>query len=147
MQHGLEGAAWLTGCSMAYRVQHGLVVSALGCCTAAPGSIPARHPSLDPAGRNYLPRCRSHLPSSGRKNTQQENIPRKNNVCTVLYRNRNYKINKKSAGHGTNILYILSFKPVFKNIGEKPAFQKGDFLTTFCEVQGICIRSIQGLIV
>jgi hypothetical protein len=30
-----------------------------------------------------LPRCRSHLPSSGRKNTQQENILRKNNVCIV----------------------------------------------------------------
>ncbi len=26
----------------------------------------------------------------------------------VLYRNRNYKINKKSAGHGTNI-YLLKF--------------------------------------
>ncbi len=24
----------------------------------------------------------------------------------VLYRNRNYKINKKSAGHGTNIIII-----------------------------------------
>jgi hypothetical protein len=33
--------------------------------------------------KNYLPRCRGHLPSSGRKNTQQENIPRKNNVCIV----------------------------------------------------------------
>jgi hypothetical protein len=35
-------------------VQHGLVVSVLGCCTAAPGSIPARHPSLDPAGRKLF---------------------------------------------------------------------------------------------
>jgi hypothetical protein len=49
---------------------------------------------------NYLPRCRSHLPSSGRKNTQQENIPRKNNVCIVR---EITKINKKSAGHGTHI--------------------------------------------
>jgi hypothetical protein len=36
------------------RVQHGLVVSVLSCCTAAPGSIPARHPSLDPAGRKLF---------------------------------------------------------------------------------------------
>jgi hypothetical protein len=41
----------------------------------------------------------------------------------------------------------VSFKPLFKNIGEKPAFQKGDFLATFSEVQGICVRSSQGLIV
>ncbi len=47
-----------------------------------------------------MPRCRSHLPSAGRKNTQQENIPRKNNVCIVR---EITKINKKSAGHGTNI--------------------------------------------
>jgi hypothetical protein len=44
----IQGAAWLS------RVQHGLVVSVLGCCTAAPGSIPARHPSLDPAGRKLF---------------------------------------------------------------------------------------------
>jgi hypothetical protein len=32
------------------RVQRSLVVFALGCCTAAPGSNPARHPTLGPAG-------------------------------------------------------------------------------------------------
>jgi hypothetical protein len=31
------------------RVQRGYVVSALGCCMAAPGSNPARHPSLGSA--------------------------------------------------------------------------------------------------
>ena len=42
MQHGLV------------RVQHGLVVSVLGCCTAAPGSNPTRHPTLGPAGRKLF---------------------------------------------------------------------------------------------
>jgi hypothetical protein len=32
------------------RLQRSSVVSALGCCTAAPGSNPARHPTLGPAG-------------------------------------------------------------------------------------------------
>jgi hypothetical protein len=44
-------------------------------------------PGTPPSSRqeeNYLPRCRNHhLPSSGRKNAQQENKPRKNNVCIV----------------------------------------------------------------
>ncbi len=80
MQHGL---VW---------VQHVLVVSVLGCCTAAPGSNPARHSTLGPAGRKLFARCRSHLPSSGRKIAQQENIPRKNNVCIVR---KITKMNKK----------------------------------------------------
>ncbi len=37
-------------------MQRSLVVSALGYCTAAPGSNPARHPTLGPAGMKYLPR-------------------------------------------------------------------------------------------
>jgi hypothetical protein len=41
------GAAWLSG------VQHGLVVSVLGCCMAL-GSNPARHPTLGPAGRKLF---------------------------------------------------------------------------------------------
>jgi hypothetical protein len=46
-------------------------------------------PGIPPSSQqeeNYLPRCRSHLPSSGGKNTQQENIPRKNNVrvCNIV---------------------------------------------------------------
>jgi hypothetical protein len=38
---------------------------------------------------------------------QEERIPSRRTsrgrIMYVLYRNRNYKINKKSAGHGTNI--------------------------------------------
>jgi hypothetical protein len=34
------------------RVRCGLVASAPGCCTAAPGSNPARHPSLGSAQEN-----------------------------------------------------------------------------------------------
>ncbi len=86
-----QGAAWL--------------VSALGCDTAATGSIPVWHPSLGQDEENYLPTCRSHLPSSGRRNTQQENIPRKNNVCIV----REITKNRKSAGHGTSIFYFIGF--------------------------------------
>jgi hypothetical protein len=53
------GAAQLSG------VQRSSVVSALGCCTAAPGSIPARHPHPRPTRMNYLPRA-GVIPSSGR---------------------------------------------------------------------------------
>jgi hypothetical protein len=47
--------------------------------------FPPGTPPSDQQEENYLPRCRSHLPSLGRKNTQQENIPRKNNVQSYLY--------------------------------------------------------------
>jgi hypothetical protein len=46
---------------MALRVQHGLVVSVLGCCTAAPGSNPARHPTLGPAGRKLFAQMQESL--------------------------------------------------------------------------------------
>jgi hypothetical protein len=46
----LENHPFLRNC-YSPRVQHGLVVSVLGCCTVAPGSNPARHPTLGPAGR------------------------------------------------------------------------------------------------
>ncbi len=73
-------------------------------CWAAVRQSQVRFPPGTPPSaqqeENYLPRCRSHLPSSGRKYTQQENIPRKYNVCIVR---EITKINKKSAGHGTNI--------------------------------------------
>ena len=36
-------------CRILDRVRRGYVVSAPGCCTAAPGSNPARHPSLGSA--------------------------------------------------------------------------------------------------
>jgi hypothetical protein len=73
---------------MAYknRVQHGLVVSVLGCCTAAPGSIPARHPSLDPAGRKLFAQMQESFTQLRKKvypEGEKENIPRKNNVCIV----------------------------------------------------------------
>jgi hypothetical protein len=74
VQHGLEG------CSMALGVQHGLVVSVLGCCTAAPGSNPARHPTLGPAGRKLFAQMQESVTQLRKKITQQENIPRKNNV-------------------------------------------------------------------
>jgi hypothetical protein len=41
---------------------------------AAPGSIPVQQKE------NNLPRCRSHLYSSGRKNNQEGSNPRKNNL-------------------------------------------------------------------
>jgi hypothetical protein len=44
-----------------YGVQHGLVVSVLGCCTAAPGSNPARHPTLGSAGRKLFARMQESL--------------------------------------------------------------------------------------
>jgi hypothetical protein len=66
----------------------------------SPGFDSRPAPFPRPSRKKIFPRCRSHLPSSGRKNTQQENIPRKNNVCIVR---EITKINKKSAGHGTNI--------------------------------------------
>ncbi len=43
------------------RVQHGLVVSVLGCCTGAPGSNPARHPTLGPAGRKLFAQMQESL--------------------------------------------------------------------------------------
>jgi hypothetical protein len=43
--------SYLDKIGLTLRVQHGLVVSVLGCCTVAPGSNPARHPTLGPAGR------------------------------------------------------------------------------------------------
>jgi hypothetical protein len=82
-------------------VKHGLVVSVLGCCTAAPGAIPARHPSLDPAGRKLFAQMQESFTQLRKKVYQQENIPRKNNVCIVSY--QKLQNNKKSAGHGTNI--------------------------------------------
>ncbi len=111
VQHGLVwGAAWLSGgCSMAqWGVQHGLV---LGCsmaqwlaCWAAVRQPRVRIPPGTPPSaqqeENYLTRCRSHLPSSGRKNTQQETSRGR---IMYMYRKKNYKINKKSAGHGTKI--------------------------------------------
>jgi hypothetical protein len=93
------------------------VVSVLGCCTAAPGSIPARHPSLDPAGRKLFAQMQGVIYPA-----QEERIPSRRTsrgrIMYVSYRNRNYKINKKSAGHGTNIKKILyklqkSRKPYF----------------------------------
>ncbi len=51
VQHGLVARVQH---GLVVRVQHGLVVSVLGCCTAAPGSNPARHPTLGPAGRKLF---------------------------------------------------------------------------------------------
>ncbi len=50
----VAGAAWLCGrCGVAmWLVRRGYVVSASGCCTAVPGSNPARHPSLGSAQEN-----------------------------------------------------------------------------------------------
>jgi hypothetical protein len=51
------------------RVQRSSVVSALGCSTAAPGSIPAAAPRPRPSRMNYLPRRRSLYPAQ--EDTQQ----------------------------------------------------------------------------
>jgi hypothetical protein len=51
------------------RVQRGLVVSALGCCMAAPGSILARHPPSAQQEENYLPDAGVTYPA------QKERIP------------------------------------------------------------------------
>jgi hypothetical protein len=59
---------------------------------------------------NYLPRCRSHSPSSGRKNIQLENIPRKNYLCIVR---EITKWTKKIAGLGTNIKKTVPAKKMY----------------------------------
>ncbi len=43
---------WSIGCGVAIWVRRGYVVSASACCTAVPGSNPARHPSLGSAQEN-----------------------------------------------------------------------------------------------
>ncbi len=69
-----EGAAWLSGRvqhGLVVRVQHGLVISVLGCCTAAPGSNPARHPTLGPAGRKLFAQMHAGVTYPA----QEERIP------------------------------------------------------------------------
>jgi hypothetical protein len=81
-------------------VQQGLVVSVLGCCTAAPGSNPTRHPSLGPAGRKLFAQMQESLTQLRKKEYPAGEHPEEDKY---MYRKKNYKINKKSAGHGTEI--------------------------------------------
>jgi hypothetical protein len=71
------------------------MISALGCCTAAPGSNPARHPT---------PRAsvqQDELFTQTQEDTQQAKTnPRMN----IVLMDEKYKINKKSAGNGTKPL-------------------------------------------
>jgi hypothetical protein len=104
----IEGTAWLL------RVRRGYVVSALGCCTAVPGSNPARHPSLgsaqeNPGAEKY--RSRFFL-------AQQQEIPAqqqayqpttKDEYCINTVDRKLEEKNKKSAGKGTKILKKSQF--------------------------------------
>ncbi len=74
-------ATLVSGCSVAKQGAEWLS----GKCVAVRQSRERFPPGTPPSAwqeENYLPTW-SHLPSSGRKNTQHENIPRKNNVCIV----------------------------------------------------------------
>jgi hypothetical protein len=54
---------------------------------AGPGSIPVQQKE------NNLPRCRSHLYNSERKNNQEGGNPRKNNVFIVRKITNKYSLN------------------------------------------------------
>jgi hypothetical protein len=69
-------------------VRRGYVVSASGCCTAVPGSNPARHPSLGSAQENPgAEKYRSRFFQA-----QQQEIPAQQQACQPITKNE-YCIN------------------------------------------------------
>jgi hypothetical protein len=77
-------------------LQHGLVVSALGCCTAAPGSSPARHPTLGPAGRKLFAQMQESLTQLRKKEYPAGEHPEEE---YRMYRKKNYKKKECWARH------------------------------------------------
>ncbi len=81
----MKGAAWLC------RVRRGYVVSAPDCCTAAPGSNPARHPSLGSAQES---------PGAGKQQcrfypAQQQEIPAQQQACQPVTKDEYCTVDRK----------------------------------------------------
>ncbi len=72
-----------------HRVRRGYVVSAPGCCTAVPGSNPARHPSLgsaqeNPGAEKYRSRFFPALQQENQRSSRRISPSPRMNIVSIL---------------------------------------------------------------